>query len=1329
MKEYFNILVENIKDEDLKRKLKENINNWREHSDYLWGSDPNKLMIDHGLRHAESLMDVLSDLVFCFFDKLHLNDAEIYCLIASVWLHDIGCAYEEEKDRLKLRIEHARYSLERIKHESDKLIGLDKEVKYIVAEICLHHSSRTPLTESQKVILMKKDRCLWDDPIREDYELIIKNESYKIRPRLLAALLSLADACDIGGRRIADIELKKDKIFKTLKVEERDEFIRHYNFHELVENIYFKEDEIIIEPRPASTKEDFEKINECIDTLLWRDIERVNEVLKGFSIQINKVYIGSNEVIAKLKQEKRARDLGMSEFFLSEKAKYMKYDKYDAAKFRYTLRPIIYPQYFVNRKYEINQIITLIRENKNKLIILCGPPGYGKSALIGEVIRELKIAKSLAIDDFIYICMDMYGQISFDTIFSQIEYSLGNPEDIIAKRENVYVTTEEKILILMSLMRRGRFIVIFDNFERCINQENNIVDRNIRLFIEKFIEFEHDDQLIIITRRAFFLSADRYLTDAAQISLDRGLSVNDSLNLLLKLAKGTALEYEEKLEVLRLVRKTMGIPKVIESIAALFKRRPLLRTKQVLESLNLLQEVVSSFVAQQFTELNPREQLVLQAISVFDEPVTEDAIGFILPQIPIQQIVESLIFNYLVFPIRQGEILTLTLQPLVQEYVYATIPDKGEYNKAYWHTVVANYFSHMKKNQQDWKSISDLYPNLSEIQHLIKAGYYDKACELINQIDFDYLYIWGYPELLLSLRLKVKEAIKDQKLAAINLRGIGNAYNALGDSEMAYKFYSEALALAQKINDKDNEGKCLSNMGGVLNTLGRISEAIECLNRAIEIAKKIGYKRGEAYRKNLLGEILFKTGNYEQATKYFNEARFLSSSVKDLRQYGVCLGNLGKVYLKAGFWEKSVEAHHEALALANTLNDRRYMGLNYFYIGEVYNTIGKSEKALEYFQKALEIFEEIRYLYGQMITCTGAGEALYNLDDIDKALENFIKALSFSEKLSEITFRSRIIINLGRIYFYIGELQKSILQFQKAFNIVKKEHNKHLECKTLDQLGYLYLIHGDIEESVDVLNTVVEEINILNDMELKCMSWGHLGAAYLYYGKLKNSEKLLQEAVFLSEKINNKPVQTDNWGFMGHYYLYSQIYDRARECYLKSLGIAKEINDRYSIAYSSFGLVNLLTQTGNLKSAEEYINPALKIVRDLKAKRLRAYGLLTYGDFLFYKGDYKQALENLEESLQLIQSTESFLLKSDCLTKLAKTYHKIGEFEKSKKYHVEAIRFAEKIMNKLDLRLALHDYALLLFEMDENAEAQQISKQYEILSNQLNLPMQRFSKA
>lgn len=66
MKEYFTTLVETIKGEDLKRELKENINYWREHNDWLWGSDLNKLMIDHGLQHAESLMDVLTDLVFCY---------------------------------------------------------------------------------------------------------------------------------------------------------------------------------------------------------------------------------------------------------------------------------------------------------------------------------------------------------------------------------------------------------------------------------------------------------------------------------------------------------------------------------------------------------------------------------------------------------------------------------------------------------------------------------------------------------------------------------------------------------------------------------------------------------------------------------------------------------------------------------------------------------------------------------------------------------------------------------------------------------------------------------------------------------------------------------------------------------------------------------------------------------------------------------------------------------------------------------------------------------------------------------------------------------------
>ncbi|MFX0139208.1 MAG: HD domain-containing protein, partial [Candidatus Hodarchaeota archaeon] len=180
----------------------------------------------HDIRHSIAIIEILDDLCEDLLDdtnKLSLNYNEVFCLLASCYLHDTGMILSKDTDEAKVKerrdIENKPYlsigDLRRREHHSrsaeyifehKKTLQLNIHLATIIGKICKGH---------RKVDLN-------DD---EFNDVILTNEI--VRVRLLAALLRLADELDLSYTRIPrDFEeiFNAEKNFEFLS---QIHFIKH----------------------------------------------------------------------------------------------------------------------------------------------------------------------------------------------------------------------------------------------------------------------------------------------------------------------------------------------------------------------------------------------------------------------------------------------------------------------------------------------------------------------------------------------------------------------------------------------------------------------------------------------------------------------------------------------------------------------------------------------------------------------------------------------------------------------------------------------------------------------------------------------------------------------------------------------------------------------------------------------------------------------------------------------------------------------------------------------------------------------------------------------
>lgn len=240
---------------NIERRMKDLYRFWQVHAPHY---------TDHGETHCKAVEKNLDELIP---DELknEVNEYEIFLLLSSVYLHDVGimCAVTNEEENEEIRKNHHKRSEEFIiNNVKDVLLGPER---YVVGRIAFAHRDFVSLED---VILERTIR-----------HSTLGNK--QVRVRYLAGLLRLADSCDLCHTRTTE------DITTIGKLSEEASF--HHALHERVSGITFdtKEKTIYLDLNIASHEE-----KGICEKYLVANLQKSLASVKDHLIRNGIVYIG-----------------------------------------------------------------------------------------------------------------------------------------------------------------------------------------------------------------------------------------------------------------------------------------------------------------------------------------------------------------------------------------------------------------------------------------------------------------------------------------------------------------------------------------------------------------------------------------------------------------------------------------------------------------------------------------------------------------------------------------------------------------------------------------------------------------------------------------------------------------------------------------------------------------------------------------------------------------------------------------------------------------------------------------------------------------------------
>ena len=264
------------------------------------------------------------------------------------------------------------------------------------------------------------------------------------------------------------------------------------------------------------------------------------------------------------------------------------------------------------------------------------------------------------------------------------------------------------------------------------------------------------------------------------------------------------------------------------------------------------------------------------------------------------------------------------------------------------------------------------------------------------------------------------------------------------------------------------------------------------------------------------------------------------------------------------------------------------------------------------------------------------GRARFLSNEAAGAIESLDRALALSRALGDRRLEAQARIDLSRVLYYSqGRSEDARSHLTQALGIARAVRDPRLEADALRHLGVvrLWFDSDAAGASLELFEPALALYRSSGDLHGEAATLGNLALADRILGRLIDFYQRQQAAMEIAERIGDRAGQAQSLAALGGLHASTQNYRKARESFERSLAITREIGFRLGENDTEADLVGVLLATDEHESAVEHLTDLL--AREPGNSLMAKYRVAALGDALLRKGDARDALPRIRESLRL----------------------------------------------------------------------------------------------
>ena len=293
-----------------------------------------------------------------------------------------------------------------------------------------------------------------------------------------------------------------------------------------------------------------------------------------------------------------------------------------------------------------------------------------------------------------------------------------------------------------------------------------------------------------------------------------------------------------------------------------------------------------------------------------------------------------------------------------------------------------------------------------------------------------------------------------------------SAHNQWVDFAQSNVYIDQALALAEKTEDRPALALAYQNKAFLLSSSGDYSSALKYDNLALEndILLKDSSQISRDY--NNIGNDYYDLGEFDDAFFYFTQSHRIATSIKDTFRTLVAIHNVGRVFKEMGQYEPAMENIVMAKKMSEQQNDVEGIAYAYDEIGDIQLRKHEYDSAEKTLIKALRVARDRREktlqpkIYAKLATLS------FRKGRFERALSYYDSAFQLHELTTDRFGMAAVELGRSIVYTKEGRYDEALNKLEKSLAVAKELRARVLEIKCYNQLSLLWEMKADFRKSL-----------------------------------------------------------------------------------------------------------------------------------------------------------------------------------------------------------------------------------------------------------------------
>jgi serine/threonine protein kinase/Tfp pilus assembly protein PilF len=461
------------------------------------------------------------------------------------------------------------------------------------------------------------------------------------------------------------------------------------------------------------------------------------------------------------------------------------------------------------------------------------------------------------------------------------------------------------------------------------------------------------------------------------------------------------------------------------------------------------------------------------------------------------------------------------------------------------------------------------------------------------------------------------EAIKTLQAAIQEDPQFALAYSRLAETESALGYDTEAENHSRKALDLSQQlpvaEKYLieANHARVMKDNKKGIEAYENLAKILPDSADVQYA---------LGSLYVETGDIDKARAQFS--KILQADPKNIK----ALWQMGVVEIRNNNPQAALDPLNKGLSLALQVDNQEQKALLLQALGVSYRLLNKPEEAMRNYQDSMEISRRLGLKRLLAVSLVEMALVQESLGKPDVALASYGEALKLQTEIGIKKEVGDTLIDMGVVYQDRGQFDKALEVYKESLQIQRDTGDESYQALCLSNIGFVYLSKGDTDNAFTYLQQSLQlrqKLNVPGDI---ADSLHGIGQAYAATGQYDQALASYLKALDLWRKVGDSRGAALGSHQIGLVFQYQGRYGAALSSMQDAVKSLRELKD-YGIdtALVLTDLGDTLARAGRGAEADNPLQEAQGLARDLKNESLQAAILNAQGNVQFYRGDLQAA--------------------------------------------------------------------------------------------------------